>query len=185
MKSLCRLCLSVVLLWGNVPFVGAQDEGEDSGGDAGSSDSGSSDTGGSTGGQTAPAGEDDGGDENAKAGDDFGPAGRLGGSLGGSIRAMIQLLEAKRYQEMLENFLDPEEKAAILQNSTMPEFAARFGASGKPEDLLKILRSLRSKVPQFTSDGNFVSFVLDTSTDGVRDQIRFHKVEKRWCLKNR
>jgi hypothetical protein len=210
MKTSLRLALALVLFWAAVPRVLAQDEGSDAGAvdNGGATDSSGDNQGDAKSGDTSKGGDE--GD--AKAGgtgttssgsgqadnksgatsnadkedareEDLAPTGDLGGEVAGSIREMVRLLERKEYEAFLDRFLAPDDKAQMLRQTTLQNAAQRFGEAKAP-DLLAILRSLRAKIPRYTSDGESAAFTFETGTPPVRQEIRFQRIKGAWYLRN-
>ena len=152
--------------------VKAQDEGGDAGADAGSDDIGADE-----GADPGEGGVDEPGAEEA----DYSPTGQLRGEVAPVIRGMVKTLEAKQYETFLDTFLHPTDKAAMLSQTTLQNAAASFGQSGKADALLGILKSLRQKIPVYSSDGKTAAFVYDSAS---RSTIKFEKIQGAWYLKN-
>jgi hypothetical protein len=178
----------------------AQDEGYDAGAmdDAGAADdSGQEAVQGGTSGQSSGTGQTTGqsgsgqtDSKSAAAGgaeeegeEDLAPAGQLKGQLARAIREMIRLLEAQQYESFLDTFLAPEDKAQMLRQTTLQSAAGRFGAN-KAVELLGILKSLRAKIPRYTSDGSTAAFTFESGSPPVRSEIRFQRIQGAWYLKN-
>jgi hypothetical protein len=199
-----KLCLSLTLVllvvWGSVPAVRAQDDNsaagaaddngaaDDAGADANGSDASGAggeqgdakSSGSAASGSTATGAN---GSDEGQVEEDLAPAGHLKGGVAGSIQEMVRLLDRKDYEGFLDHFLSPQDKAEMLKQTTLQNAAQQFGAS-KAADLLAILQSLRSKIPRYTSDGNTAAFTYESGSPPVRQEIRFQRADRNWYLRN-
>jgi hypothetical protein len=103
-----------------------------------------------------------------------------------SVRAAvgegIRLLEKKEYRRFLEKFVSPDDMQKILRRLTIEQFADEFGR-GKAADMLEVLKHVRNKKPTLDKDGKKATFQIEIK-GAPRDQIRFIKIGRRWCIQN-
>ncbi|HEX8844449.1 MAG TPA: hypothetical protein VF791_07385 [Pyrinomonadaceae bacterium] len=115
------------------------------------------------------------------------------GDLNSSIEQAISMLEAKQYKEFLQEFFNPEEMANALKRQSLDNLAGEFSKS-KAGLLLGVLKRIKGRQPQYSSDQTEARFSLASDTDlpvdpdpTARDinYIAFKKVNGVWYIKNR
>lgn len=99
-----------------------------------------------------------------------------------AIPEAIELLEKKKYAEMLKQFVPPEELKKITKDKKLEDFAAKFG-SGHADKLLKALKQLQDVKPEFSDDKKVAEYKLKEAV-GAKDTIKFVKIEKYWYIEN-
>jgi len=100
-----------------------------------------------------------------------------------AIPEAIRLLEAKEYETFLEKFVPPDLFKKITKETTLKEFATRFGKD-KAADLLRVLKSIKDQKPTLDSKGTKATFKLKNEDKKGKDSISFVKVGKFWYIQN-
>lgn len=104
-------------------------------------------------------------------------------SLETAIPHGIKLLEAKKHEEFIKTFIEPDAlKKFTADPKRFADLVAGFGGE-KADALLKALKEVKGEKPELVKDGKVAKFKLKTPIGG-RDEIAFVKVGKTWHISN-
>ena len=104
-----------------------------------------------------------------------------------AIPAMIRLLEAKKYEDFIDQFAPPQVIQEILKFQTKKEFLKSF--AGETSDaLLAALKHFRSKKPKFNKAKDVATYTIDDEKIAKKlpsNEISFFKIGKFWYINDR
>lgn len=101
-------------------------------------------------------------------------------SVESSIDNCIKLLEKKKYEELLSNYIHPDVKEEILKTQTIEEIAKSF-AKSKANSLLEAMNVARDKKIEYKKNDTVATIKLGSSVKGV-NKIEFMKKDGLWYI---
>lgn len=97
-----------------------------------------------------------------------------------SIDNCINLLEEKKYEELLSKYIYPDVKEEILKEQTIEKLANSF-AKSKAKRLLKAMNVAKDKKVEYKKNGTVATIDLGSEVKGVK-KIEFMKKEGLWYI---
>jgi hypothetical protein len=107
----------------------------------------------------------------------------VGGKLDTLIPGAIQLIEGKKYEELLNLLVEPDRLAKIKAKEDFAKFVVTFGEEKAPQ-LLGVLKYIKDVKPEMNEEGTTASYKLPEEIKSPRRTITFKLIEKRWHLQN-
>ncbi|MGF1580245.1 MAG: hypothetical protein ACFCD0_12855 [Gemmataceae bacterium] len=94
----------------------------------------------------------------------------------------IRMLEAKKYEPFLKNFVPPELYKKITSKITPQKFSQEFAKRNAPR-LLQVLKEIKGKTPTYSNEGMRATYELTAPIAGKKS-ISFNKINNHWYVKN-
>jgi hypothetical protein len=104
-------------------------------------------------------------------------------TIEGTIEIGIQLLEQRRYVELIRELADPDDVARFDSDREIEQVAAELSGD-KAQLLLEIFISLRGRAPEFSDDGTEATFDVSDFPDVPDDTLTMRRVGDRWYIAN-
>jgi|GEM_PF-1788454 hypothetical protein len=108
-------------------------------------------------------------------------------SVDTAISHAIELLEAKKYKELLTAYIPPADVAKMKEAGQYELIMQKFGEGGKPAKLLEALKAAQKVEPEYNEDKTAVVFKFTKEVDGEQVEqkpIKFNKTGKLWYIGN-
>ncbi len=103
-------------------------------------------------------------------------------ALRGLLDSGIVMLQNQEYVAFLERFVNPDQRAEVLEDRTMAEQAERFKGE-RADVLLNVLKQIRNKKPRMDTRANTATYKL-AGKDMPRKTITFKLFDGVWYLVN-
>jgi len=104
-------------------------------------------------------------------------------TIEGTIEVGIQLLEQRRYVELIRELAPPDDVAELESDDDL-EQVARSLSGEKAQLLLDIFVALRGRVPEISEDGTEATFDVSDFPDAPDDSLTLKRVGVRWYIAN-
>ena len=101
-------------------------------------------------------------------------------SLKVTMGKMIQLIEGKKYKELIEQYTDPARVEKVKRQGNFDKMAAEFGNSDKAVRLKDSLNKALKEKPTLDKNAHTATFVIP----GVDRSMVFDFNKDRWLLRN-
>jgi hypothetical protein len=96
----------------------------------------------------------------------------------------IALLERQAYRELITRLVLPADLARLEEREGgVDKAVADFSASGKADELLRMLRQTEQQRPELGEGGDVARFTV-VAEEGRKTPLTFRKVVDRWYLQN-
>ena len=104
-----------------------------------------------------------------------------GDALKSSIDEGISMLEAKKYEEFLNRFVHPDDKAKMPE---IKKIAEDFG-KGRADDVLAALKKAKEQEPEYNADKTMATFKFDANANlKTNKPLTFKKTNDVWYIVN-
>ncbi|HOX43982.1 MAG TPA: hypothetical protein PK668_10290 [Myxococcota bacterium] len=102
-----------------------------------------------------------------------------------ALAQAIEQLEGKKYREMLERFVAPQDREKALGAAGSWDKLAESFAQGKAPQLLERLQQAKGQRPELSPDGNRAVFAGKPDAPGVAGKdLAWERVDGAWYLRN-
>lgn len=104
-------------------------------------------------------------------------------SLETAVPHAIKLLEEKKYKDMIDSFVPPDELKKMKEVGAYETVIKRFGEGERVKQMLQALKEVKELEPEFNEDKSRATFKSDKADSPLNSRpMRFIKVEKRWYI---
>ncbi|MDB4637775.1 MAG: hypothetical protein P8M30_00610 [Planctomycetaceae bacterium] len=104
-----------------------------------------------------------------------------------AITHAITILEAKKYKELLDQYVPPADLAKMKEAGAYELVVKKFGEGEKSGKLLNALKAAQTVKPEYNEDKTSVVFNFTKEVDGEQVEqrpVRFTKIGKLWYIGN-
>jgi len=108
-------------------------------------------------------------------------------SVDTAIPYAINLLEAKEYKTLIDNYVPPEDLKKMKEVGAYEIVIQKFGEGDKPAELKEALTVALKTRPEINDEKTVYTFKVQKEEDGEVKTLRpvvFKKIEDRWYLGN-